>query len=756
MVVTDHTGATRGPTAPASVAARRAAAAVAAAATVSMVGALLAGCVVNETEEDILEQAWRCEDDVDCTAGWECRAFAFDPDAQRYCVEPCEGDQDCLFDDQCSNAGFCVEPCDLDAPACRDPKYSCQRMNMTPGDRAGYCQPTDPCDSSSDCAAPFDQCLGPVLNGFFEDLTLDDDRSICLDSCAGKDCAEGYSCVKQVLQGFLPSQNVPELCVPRCGEDNACPPGFRCLLDALQEWFPGESFDENLTKVCAPGLSGLGLPCRSDQDCLTGRCVKHPTQTLKGGGDYHTCALPCETTCEDVRTDCLQTQHEGQTTGFCFQPFEICNDQSDCDAPQRCVDFSNVNIGKICATPCNGPRDPTSCTAGFTCIPDASGTESACFFGLPGFPCADTNQCHQGYGEQTECRAPDSAPAQTLCTKACDTNADCSFGRATGAAPLCHDGVCRTVGFDCNDDNLPYECNGGLQCANLFGDVAEGGGSAPTICTIGCPGPRVSGHRCPPQFTCSPLLQAWNPPRVESFCVQGYPGIMPCRADSECWDVYRDGSQRCLSITNADPAVDGTCSVPCKDAADCQGVFDGDVRVFCLPGAPAPEQGQPGYCYANPSLDVLLHVNLGRQGALCDPSAPECEADLDCVEPYDVGPTAIGDLESRPYCARRCDGPADCPQSPVPHDCVAGSGVTSFPHCRPMRHDFGLSFPEPCLDHRECAWGVCYHQEADTRYGICTKVCQSPGDCPDARFPDAICNADAVCAPPPGGQLEPQ
>ena len=719
-----------------------------------LLGLVLGGCVVKETREDILKQAWRCEDDVDCTAGWQCRYFAFDPDQQKYCVKPCASDADCQFGDVCANDGFCVQPCDLTAPSCRDPKFACQRVNMTPGDTAGYCQPTDPCDASSECGAPFDQCLGPVLGAFFDDLTLDGDQSICLDSCAGKDCAEGYSCVRQVLQGFLPSESVPQVCVPRCGENNSCPNGFRCFLDALQEWFPDTPFDEdvkNLTKVCVPGLSGLGLPCRTDLDCLTGRCVRHPNQSIKGGGDYYTCALPCDAdgTCEDVRTDCLQTQYQGQTSGFCFQPFKICASNDDCVAPQECIDFSNVKAGQICATPCSGLRDPTTCQAGFTCIPEATGTRTACYFGFPGFPCDNDNQCHQGYGEGTTCLGPSSAPSQTLCTKSCTTNADCTFGRAQGAAPLCLQGVCRTPGFGCDDATMPYECNGGLQCANVFGDV---GTDFATVCTVPCPGPRVTGHGCPRQFTCAPLLQSWSPYTVESYCIQGFPGLMPCRQDSECLDVYRDGSQRCVSITGADLAVDGTCSVPCASQEDCSSAVDDAASIFCLPGAPDPDAGQPGLCYANASFDVILGVNLGRQGTFCNPSDPRCEAGLDCVPPYTASAISLQDMHSRYFCAAPCNTPADCPQTPVPHDCVGDANGSDSPHCRPAHSEYGLGFKAPCLDPRECAWGVCYREAEDDVYGLCTKVCERQQDCQAPEFPDSLCGLQKICTPTALGQ----
>lgn len=724
--------------------------------TIRMGALLLAlgsgGCVVTETRDDILGQAWRCESDVDCVEGWECRAFALNPSAnQRFCVLPCGSDDTCLFDDVCGNEGFCVEPCDLASPFCRDPKLACLRWNLTPGSQEGICQPAVPCDSSSDCAAPYDQCLASVLMGAMDDVPLQTDQTACMASCAVEQpCPEGTSCLSAVLELITASETVPEVCTPRCGLDNACPDGSRCLLDALDELYPGHSFDGNTYKICVPGLSGSGLPCRHDRDCLTGHCVKHPFRLLPGGSDYRTCALPCDTMCDDLRTDCLVAERNGEVGGYCFQPFSLCENNGQCTAPEQCFDLSQIKAGSVCLQPCEGPRDP-SCPAGYTCIPAANNTPGSprygCFFGLPGFPCADQAQCHQGWGESTECLSPTGDAGDSICTKPCASNADCAFGAVTGSAPYCASDapnpVCQTIQFLCDDPTMPYECTGTLGCYHMAGP------SSPRLCTAACPGVRAATHNCPTGQACAPLVQSASV--IANACLVGYPALVPCRRDSECHDAYRDSSQRCLSVTGAPLAEDGVCSVPCTSDEACSLLLDGDglIQAFCLPGSPDLEAGARGYCYGNPSLEVLLGLAEGRQGTFCgDLRAPQvtCAQQHECVGPLRKS-VGILDSASAEFCAKLCQQPEDCPLVPTSHECAKRGALDDKLRCRPTQDDFGRGFGEPCVDHRQCRWGICFRERA-TDLAYCTKLCDPLQGCSSPEFPDARCPAAfQVCTP---------
>lgn len=728
---------------------------------------LLTGCVVKENRNDILRLAWRCQADVDCAGGWECRDFAFDPDSQGYCVKPCEADSDCLFGDVCDNEGFCVEPCDLTAPVCRDPKYHCQRWNMTPEDHQGICQPASPCDSSLDCGATFDQCLSSVVVGAGAGDSLEVDQSVCMGSCAGSECGEGYTCLPDALNlTGLPSDFAPEVCVPRCGQGNACPNGFRCLLDALQEINPTGHYEENDTKFCVPGLSGVGLPCRSDLDCVTGRCVAQPGRTLPDGSPLLTCALPCDDQgrCQTSNEGCIASEYEGQSMGFCFQAFQPCPQGDECAPPQQCLDMHQIGAGKICLDPCEGWRDAVHCGGQLTCVSDASESHFGCFPGWPGYPCASDDQCHEDLQEGTTCIEPRADPSMTLCTKTCDSDADCTFGDLSSATGyFCLDGICRVIGQPCGVTGFPLECGAGMECANFFGD----GEDAYRFCTISCDSPRADSAAdpaCPAHFTCANLLQTSSPPvEVRPFCVQGLPGMMPCSRDTECWDSFQDGSQSCASLTGQPITEVGTCSVPCMSDADCRSAWSStDIPVFCLPGAPdsdaAPDR--PGACFANPSFDVLLGPTPHYQGSFCGANygSPDCAPGYKCVSPKSGDDLTNGTLPGEPYCALKCNNPGDCPQSPTPHDCVreTGSGLNPPSYCRPSQDPQGLPFWAPCLDHRQCAWGLCYKEhltdpnDPNDPPGHCTRLCGevsgiSQLGCGD--FQDAECSLTAphVC-----------
>jgi len=714
-----------------------------------------AGCTVSTSPEDILRQVFQCSTAADCTSGWSCRSFAMDPAETTFCVQDCAVDGDCDFGDVCGSEGFCVEPCDVETPACRGVGFRCLRRNMTVGETAGYCQPAETCATYTDCGNVFDWCIADSLGGAAPDLTFAEGHNACVESCVGEtQCSDGFVCLKKSIKQLtnVNTDPVPEICVPKCGQDNRCPIGYRCLTDSLVELNPDAPFENQALKFCVPGLPGVNLPCTEDQQCLSGVCVNDPESAQIWGEPHRFCVEPCNGSgdCGSARFECSVSEYQGAPGEFCFfrELLVPCETGADCELPEQCFDWGNLNAGLACTLECSGWRDPV-CGTGYSCLPTATPGQFGCYVGLPGMPCDSTSQCHQAYGEQTVCMGTNGQPndPDRTCTKTCTHFNQCTFGPLllNSGAPLCHQGICQPIAFDCDDPQVPYQCNATMDCANLYGNGR--------ICTIPCDGLRTSNHDCPGQFTCAPLPQGVGLV-VEYYCYLGYPGLMPCRQDSECLDLHGDGSQRCLSPSGASPTLDGACTMPCREDVDCRGLFPlGTVAdLLCLPGDPDPGTGVVGHCFMNQSLDVFLDEAPGRQGTFCVQGDGICDADHQCVDASGKRLGTANEYGKR-FCAESCASAGDCPQEPVPHQCLDANGVGDG-YCVPQRGaDHARAFWLECYDHRQCAEGICFQRDPETpEVGHCTRSCTPIGDpCtgygnPDTDDTQSSC-LQGVCQP---------
>jgi hypothetical protein len=718
--------------------------------------ALAAGpaCTVSTTVDDILRQVSECSSDADCASSWACRSFAMDPAQTGYCVQPCGGDDDCSFGDFCGSEGFCVQPCDVEGPDCRGEEFFCLRSNMMVGETAGYCQPAVTCATYTDCGQVFDWCIADSLGGAAPDLSFAEGHNTCVESCVVDTlCSGGFECLKKKLKQLtnINTESVPEICVPKCDQDNRCPIGYRCLADALGELNPGDPVDSPELKICVPGLPGVLLPCTGDQQCLSGLCVEDPEWAEIWDEPHRFCVEPCggQGDCPSARFECLASEHDGSPGEFCFvrELLQPCETSADCESPEECLSWENLGYGLACTVLCEHWRDE-DCGPGFVCLPTADPGQFGCYVGLPGMPCFSTSQCHQAYGEETECIGTTGGGLDTdrICTKTCTHYNQCTFGPIllNSGAPLCHQGICQPIAFDCEEPTVPYQCNDTMDCVVLY--------SSGRVCTIPCDGLRTTNHACPGQFTCAPLPQS-GIEDVQYFCYLGFPGLMPCRDDSECLDLHGDGSQRCISPTGASLSVDGACSMPCREDVDCRGLYAGSsAELLCLPGDPDPGAGVVGYCIVNQSLDVFLEEAPGRQGTFCAQGSDICDVDHQCV---DAAGTRIGvnSQYGKWFCAESCTGAAHCPQTPVAHQCLGSAGVGNG-FCVPQRGaDHARGFWVECYDHRQCTDGVCFQPDPlAPEAGHCTRTCSTYADpCtgygnPDTEDTSSTCQ-QGVCQP---------
>ena len=497
----------------------------------------------------------------------------------------------------------------------------------------------------------------------------------------------------------------------------------------------------------------VGQNCNRDGDCLSSICVKKDD-------DNGFCTVKCKSD-----EDCpVGFYCDSDLKNLCFpgkRP-EPCDEDSDCDACQECLNGQCIDIEGCIA--CSSDEDCQACQRcdQERCINVAGCTRCETDLDCPACEiCAVSGQCEALAG-CTLCAVDSDCPG-------CET---CSRG---GCVPIPGCGIEHC--FNDNDCPPRTRClyNNDLQdttCLPVdlsFGEDCQRGGDAMCaggICIAGEEGEWTCSRECDtdddcPDYTvCRPdadclwaCRQPFSPPpgsecfRDEDCSEDRLCGLVPDEQDQQ-WDERCIVPKACVSLPgeacepgNGDMCTTGTCT----QSGYCSGVCAGDLD--CPPGflCDLLELDLPGGLPANfPGCEPAESVQ-GETGEPCTAGDQDCKGGVCLTEGAD-GPV--------PYCTRSCTpGEADCPDR---FSCLEWPAGSSDYYCRPSLIGGECATDGDCPDGEVCRLneslsatlcaepvpgGVAAGETCNTQtacenetcldQGVCSALCLSDLDCPE-------------------------
>ncbi|MBI2897658.1 MAG: hypothetical protein HYY06_29130 [Deltaproteobacteria bacterium] len=358
---------------------------------------VLAACSVDRSVLD--ERVFGCESDADCASGWVCQIV----DASGGFCTPRAEPGECAGVYTLDEA--CLAECSIESPESAtgcDPSEGCLRSDAL--DDVGVCIGAETCNVDSDCVAG-ERCLsGYVIEGSHP-FTLDHlscVRGECDTDRDGEDdgvCHEDEVCVAAYWTGIW--GGLGSMCLPKCGDNGLCPPGFGCYS------VNGEDFGP-----CVPGLPAM--TCRQDLDCLAGSCEEDARGEMR-------CRVPCESdgsvVCDADLVDPNSPAIERLTcvAGQCLardylsvcQTAEVCGTGFEC----REVDLGGeTEPFDACVLPCNPLAPQTGCPDDAFCTWLAFAV-AGCVRRLPdGSPCDTDDWCESSSCDRTTPCGSDELP----------------------------------------------------------------------------------------------------------------------------------------------------------------------------------------------------------------------------------------------------------------------------------------------------------------------------------------------------------
>jgi hypothetical protein len=244
-------------------------------------------------------------------------------------------------------------------------------------------------------------------------------------TCAQVRCADGYACSEASGRAA---------CVPYDCRAQGCAPGLSCLED-----------DRGLFVCAAP----------TPEDCEKTGCITGYACQADAAGKK-TCVSTDPNACV-TDAECPSKTGAGSLClgGVCKAPKDLCNDASQCEASESCVD------GR-CVGKCGAP----TCTYGYTCD---NGT-GLCNGGAS--VCDDKTPCAGG-----------AACVAGRCVAPCATNGSCAKGFVCVAGGCVADD--RPIFFcdkNGNEDGKQSNCLAGSICLHHNCYITCGGPSDTTTC----------------------------------------------------------------------------------------------------------------------------------------------------------------------------------------------------------------------------------------------------------------------------------
>ncbi|HVR19204.1 MAG TPA: hypothetical protein VMS65_05905 [Polyangiaceae bacterium] len=429
-------------------------------------------CRVDKTLDD---QLWTCDESSECGEqdGKPMTCW------QGYCMTSCdpENPPDELGV-QCIDGGVLLHDCDPGPAGDKNPnncpaELDCFRTDLLYA--KGVCVPFPVCSALKDCPddEPHTVCASDILAARFEGLPLQFDNLSCVQlGCQDgmSNCAAGTRCLGTTY--MLEGNDYPDICVPLCDSQGACPPNYACARTAAA---PGAD------RICVPGLPGVR--CTGDLDCIVGSCVG----TDAGFG---ICTLPCDTHefCQALGTSpsyfrCVEPTPGAPKVCVDSTPFQgpQCDVADDvmgdhCPTGTECFHYSpylpSPRTKGECRVPCDDEGHcPVRGGLAHVCLDNPDNLESGgggCYPGNFGLPCQDSSECLYPLScEAIESDGREVYPSAKICTIPCAAATDaegdtiCEVEPATRDGGYCGDGFCRQRALP----DMP--CERGEQCRSL-------------------------------------------------------------------------------------------------------------------------------------------------------------------------------------------------------------------------------------------------------------------------------------------------
>jgi hypothetical protein len=361
-----------------------------------------------------------------------------------------------------------------------------------------------------------------------------------------------------------------DFCAERCADPAAAPAGSVCSqsgarLTACDPGTPDSCNNRKLgcfrNNVLADGGVCVTItPCSSDSDCpdpVRSRCatalIDEQYETPASFKSDHLWCLQAD--CQRRRTACSP----GDTCLRDVAP-------PGTDAPDICVPSCDSQLrcppAHFCLRKVSGAGSPTVCIPGlmgFRCDSTLDCMMGECtdfgvFFKLCSVPCADDSQCTKYDGKQGRFY--------------CNADHHCTTPEAFRGSP-------------CSKDS---DCLGGLTCARLTGDPADGGN---------CVTPCDASGKCAPRGGVPHTCLSFPGGKGLRGCYPGY-FELPCTSDDQCLpglscrQVAPDRPSICTSLCASD---DDCTRIRWSKKGTCQSLPAMGIKVCLTP--PRPTTGAP-------------------------------------------------------------------------------------------------------------------------------------------------------------------
>ncbi len=546
--------------------------------------------------------------------------------------------------------------------------------------------------------------------------------------------------------------------------------GLDLGLDLGADFGPATDVDGGeLLPECQPGDGCFLDPCTTNEDCLSGFCLKHLGQGVCTVSCVEEC--PPGWSCQHVDTG------SPDFTYLCVSNYpnlcKPCQNGAGCvgaaGGEDLCVDYGVAGnfCGGSCALP--GTEGPT-CPAGFVC------KEVTSVDGLESTECQpETGVC--------ECTA--TAIANQLWTP-CELAGE--FGTCIGKRVCLATGlsecdavaaaaeVCNGVDDDCDGDIDEPDAVGG----DLINLCDDGNDCTQDVCggPDGCTNEALDGTECGDGDPCT----------VADHCVEGscQGTLAVCDDSNPCTDDSCGIDGGCLFVDNvADCDDDNPCTVAdqcqagqctgvavacdCQVDADCAPLEDGNLcngTLFC------DTDQLPYQCAVAPGTEVVCPDPDGPeaacQAASCDPLSGDCslvpandgfacsDGDLCtigdvCQEGACLPGTPVNCTDGNLCTDDSCDAQTGCQNVPNTLPCQDGNACTVLDQCqegacvpgKPLACDDGNLCTDDGCDAVEGCWSKPNDLACDDG-NVCTlnDQCQA-GVC--APMAELSCDDDNLC-----------